>query len=482
MRQDGNRVIFYGVDNNDNQSEDWFSFIHPLHAMMLTFFKGCNPREMEINDFAQYFSLPFQEAEDIVCGYLNNHQKELHSNGNYYFFPKNVLLESDIAPQLVTNKYTVADFNIDGEPDLVSLRVHSPISINLELTMKCYVDCCYCYADRSIQKNGQMSTEEIIRLIKHAKSTGVLNFDINGGEVLMHPGIYDIITTLHECGYKPLISTKMPITREKLIKLKECGISKFQISLDSANEDILTRTIKAKPGYINAISKTLATASDLDINVDINVVLTKDNCNADVLIELFDFLRSFHCINTVRLNVCGFSIYKGATNYYAIRPSQKSVDEIEHLIQSDFSTKYTFEIRMAGYDKQCNYNSIQGKTEAFNRRALCTGNLRNIVILPNGDVTICEELYNNPNFIIGNVLHSSINDIWNSEKALNLFYSPCGVKSKSVCLKCDNYTNCRSRVGVCWKSVIMAYGETNWDYPDPRCPKAPQLYNEIYIK
>lgn len=43
-------------------------------------------------------------------------------------------------------------------------------------------------------------------------------------------------------------------------------------------------------------------------------------------------------------------------------------------------------------------------------------------------------------------------------------------------------TTFRSRVGVCWKTVLMAYGESNWDFPDPRCPKAPLPFNEIYIK
>lgn len=61
-------------------------------------------------------------------------------------------------------------------------------------------------------------------------------------------------------------------------------------------------------------------------------------------------------------------------------------------------------------------------------------------------------------------------------------YAPCGEKSTSTCIDCNVYSTCRSRVGVCWKSVLMAYGEANWDYPDPRCPKAPMPYNEIYIK
>lgn len=482
LRQDGNRVILYGDESDAYQSEDWFSFIHPFHAMMFSFFKGQKEYEHEIQDFAHYFSLSYDDAVAIVKGYTANERKDVYSNGNFYFFPKNVLLESDVPLELDANNYEISDFHVDGEPDLKSLRTHLPVSVNLELTMKCYVDCCYCYANRTIQKNGQMSTQEIISLIKNAKSLGVLNFDINGGEVLMHPGIYDIVSTLHKCGYKPLISTKKPVTYSELKKLKSCGVSKFQISLDSVNEEILEHTIKVRPGYIQAITKTLLDANSLQFKIGINVVLTKYNCKPDIIWELFDFLNQFSCIDMVRLNVCGFSIYKGAANYYRIRPSQDSVDVIEHLIQSSLCGKYAFKIGMSGYDKRCQFESLQGKNDAFKQRAICTGNLRNLVILPNGDVTICEELYDNPHFIIGNVLDSSLEDIWNGEKALKLFYSPCDEKSNSICHDCKVYTTCRSRVGVCWKSVLMAYGEENWDFPDPRCPKAPSPFNEIYIK
>lgn len=252
--------------------------------------------------------------------------------------------------------------------------------------------------------------------------------------------------------------------------------------MDSVNEAILERTIKAKPGYIQAITKTLFDACSLQFKISINVVLTKYNCYPNVILELFDFLNQFSCIDMVRLNVCGYSIYKGADYYYHIRPSQNNVNAIEELIQSNECAKYAFNIRMSGYDKQCLYESLQGKKDAFEQRAICTGNLRNIVILPNGDVTICEELYDNPHFIIGNILQSSLNEIWNGEKALKLFYSPCNEKSKSICRNCNTYAICRSRVGVCWKTVLMAYGEDNWDFPDPRCPNAPLPFNEIYIK
>lgn len=482
LRQDGNRVILYGNENNDYQSEDWFSFIHPYHAIMFSFFKGTKCFDEEVKDFADYFSLSIEESKNIAKSYINKSRKEVYSKGNIYYFPKNVLLEVEVPMNCIPNNYTANDFIVDGEPDMMSFRTLSPVAINLELTMKCFVDCCYCYANRAIQDSGQMSTAEVINLIRDAKASGVLSFDINGGEVLLHPGIYDIVSELHDCGYKPLISTKIPVTANELAKLKQCGVTKFQLSLDSVNDEILTRMVKAKSGYVHEIEKTLSAAVPMQLKVDINVVLTKYNSNPTVVIELLDFLNRFPCIDSVRFNVCGYAIYKGSKNYYKIRPSQSEIDVIEQFIRSDLSNKYPFSIRMSGYEKRCYYEIPEERKRAFEERAICTGNLRNMVILPNGDVTICEELYANPHFIIGNVLKSSINEIWNSEKALALFYAPCGKSSKSLCHTCDDYSNCRSRIGVCWKSVLMAYGEENWDYPDPRCPKAPLPFNEIYIR
>lgn len=482
LKQDGNRVILYGTENDEFQSDDWFSFIHPYHAIMFSFFKGEKESIYEIQEMADFFSLSYSEAEAIVHGYIYNKQRRLYASGRYYFFPNNVLLESKNKKSIKTNNYNPSDFTFNGEPDLSTFRTTSPISINLELTMDCYTDCCYCYANRRLINKRTMSTEEIVNFIYHAKQSGVLNFDINGGEVMKHPGIYTILDTLNNCGYHPLISTKMPLTSNQLKKLGNCGIKRFQISLDSINETILEHTIKVKHGYVVAIENTLKTADAQGFKVGINVVLTQYNCKPRIIKELLDFLQKFSCIDTVRLNVCGYSIYKKAENFYKIRPSQDSVNTIENLIKSDFTINYSFNIRMAGYDKENQYCCPSDRQEAFNNRAICTGNLRNIVVLPNGDVTICEELYDNPNFIIGNILDSSLDKIWNGEKALDLFYNPCNKDSESRCVRCEDLKNCRSSVGICWKTVLMAYGEENWDYPDPRCPKAPLPYNEIYIK
>lgn len=123
-------------------------------------------------------------------------------------------------------------------------------------------------------------------------------------------------------------------------------------------------------------------------------------------------------------------------------------------------------------------NEYKNQAE-FNGRNLCTGNVTGLIVLPDGKVTICEELYWNENFIIGDLTKNSIEEIWNSPKAKALFNLSRGeLPNNSFCNECPDFEKCRHRLGVCWKEVIACYGKENWGYPDPRCPLAPEMDKE----
>jgi len=101
-------------------------------------------------------------------------------------------------------------------------------------------------------------------------------------------------------------------------------------------------------------------------------------------------------------------------------------------------------------------------------------------ILPDGEVTICEQLYWNPNFIIGNVNENSISEIWNSPKSLALANMKIdNIQEKSRCRTCTLFQDCFDNRNRCWVDIIKAYGEENWDYPDPRCNKAPKMIFDL---
>lgn len=480
LRQDKMRVILVHQEYINDKGEEWFTFLHPLQAQMLSFFKGEESFEEELKQCAFFFHLSCETMSFLVRPFVNNEQWFClpQKNGQNSYFPKNVLI-TKTADTIRHTVYTPEDFPYQGEPDFSDYRLEYPAVVNMELTMKCYVDCCYCYANRNLQDTKLLSQSEILTFIQDAKDHGVLQIDINGGEVLLHPYIKDILKKLTDCNYYPLISTKMPIAREMIDYIKSLGISLIQISLDSAHPQTLAKMIKAKPSYLESISRTLADLSEAHLHTDINVVLTKHNSTLEEVTDLLSFLSRFTAVKAVKFNPCGFSLYKSDFSTYA--PSIQQIEQVESYIDALKADYPNIKISKSSFDRQSDYIE-ENKEVNFEKRAICTGNLRNVVVLPNGNVTICEELYDLPPFVIGNIKEHSLGEIWNSQKALSLFNFAFKPFSESPCYTCAERQSCRTTVGICWKTVLMAYGKGSWDYPDPRCPKSPAPDHVFYLE
>ncbi len=479
LRQDGNRVIILSQNESDWGVREWFSYIHPYQAMLLSFFKGREDAETEIARCAEFFNLSPEKIKAIISPFTDNVQwaASRKKDGSVVSFPQHTLLTiGDNSPLERDVYYEPSDFKFLGTPDYGTIRLAYPVSINMELTMRCYVDCCYCYANRNLADKSMMSKDEILGFIRQAKADGALSVDINGGEVLLHPHIKDILKELVDNGYKPLVSTKMPITPDMADYIQQLGIKRVQISLDTVNPDISREMVKSPVGYIDSLRKSLEHLSEIGLPTNINVVLTKHNSDYTEIRKLLDFASSFSAVKLVRFNMCGYSLYRpGYTDIALSTAKSEEITEYIHSLQTHYDS---LDIRSSGFDSEDVYACKS--QEKFNSRAICTGNTRGVVILPNGDVTICEELYDHPAFIIGNIRKNTLKEIWNSDKALSLFNMPLKSQSDSVCGQCESADACRKNEGVCWKTILMAYGMDNWDYPDPRCPKAPAPYHKFY--
>jgi radical SAM protein with 4Fe4S-binding SPASM domain len=112
----------------------------------------------------------------------------------------------------------------------------------------------------------------------------------------------------------------------------------------------------------------------------------------------------------------------------------------------------------------------------------CSANFSHMVSMPDGKVTLCEQLYWNPRFIIGDLSTQSIEEVWNSPRALELaFPKKSNFRDDSVCKKCSIFDTCYTTHNKCYADVLKAYGDENWDYPDPRCVYAPPFIHDLLI-
>lgn len=153
----------------------------------------------------------------------------------------------------------------------------------------------------------------------------------------------------------------------------------------------------------------------------------------------------------------------------------KIIDYLE-ILKREGSVKIHIPERPIGNIVSQNHSEINSQqVTQFFQRSFCSGLFSSLYILPDGNVTICEQLYWNKNFIIGNVIQHTLAEVWNSDRANAIFFiKQEDIPSDSLCHSCKQFEACRSVRQVCYREIIRKYGTDKWYYPDVNCPFAKQ--------
>ncbi|MDE7149506.1 MAG: radical SAM protein [Bacteroidales bacterium] len=451
-------------------------------AQMLSVFDGKRTMTECLSVLENRFELSRNDLQEILDRYIENREWINSEDESKCFLAlENMLIQKGDYERV--EYYKMEDFPMSGKADFSFRRNHGPVVAIFELTMRCYTDCVYCYADRRNHVETNLSTQEILDVIRQMKQIGVKDVSINGGEVLLHPDIKEILQEMVRCGYYPLISTKYPVEYEMLEFLHKIGITQIQISIDSINPDTLSSVLKVDKDYFEKIRHTMKLLDEMRFHWQTNTILTKYNSHLEKEVKpLFSFLTSFKHIRNIRSSEAGYSLYKTPEHYRAIKARAEDLHSIALYIDTLKDTFPSINFKSPNPMSESLFCGVNKKVD-FQERAICTGNEQALIVLPDGKVTICEELYWHPQFLIGDLRENTLAEIWNGKKALDLFYIQQNVISESSpCKLCHDFKECRHHKGVCWKMILQAYGMEQWDQADPRCPDALPLKNEIYYK
>lgn len=332
----------------------------------------------------------------------------------------------------------------------------------------CYTNCYYCYADKRRKVTCSIPLDRIVELIHEAKQLNVRTFDVIGGEFFLFKNWDKVLSELHKCGYHPYLSTKLPLNEPVVKKLAKMQIQDIQVSLDSLIAEHLTRSLDVKIDYIQKIKETITLLDKYNISIYIHTVLSKETESIEDIQSIYEFIKDVKNIAEWKIDKAGKSLYAN-TDYSKIEVNTTAVDKIATYIGT-IEDHAPFPIRAP---RPMTANQLIASKSTFNffDRGFCSGNYSSMFILPDGNVTMCEELYWIKRFHIGNVLNNSIQEIWNSESAFSLYHlKQESIPSDSLCSSCSDFVKCRSLKQVCYKEVIKHYGVSKWYYPDINCP------------
>ncbi|MCD8043827.1 MAG: radical SAM protein [Tannerellaceae bacterium] len=478
LRNDGDKIILSAKPPlNTYGLIGWQSSLHPLHAQILSFFTWDRSFSQNLELLSSFLKKDIKEVERLLLPYINNEEPfYVEWKGYKIKFPSRVLIEKSQA----NDKYTYPNllkenFVCKEELNLDSGRCNSiPLSITFMLTNKCMTRCTYCYADtRTVVKN-KLSTGRIRELIKEAAANQVVNIGLIGGEVFLHKDWHIIYKALIDDGFPSnMISTKCPVDEDIIAKLKFSNYKHpLQISLDSIDPDKLMKILQVDSIYIIRIMNGLKQLDKENIPYQIATVLTEQNSSIENIREMYEFLKHCVCLKRWEIRMAMHSIYIEKDKFTSIKTNKTNIENIFKYIEENIKGKAQFKISLGYSDLKKEYYYTKEGSSNF-QGAGCSALNNHMFVLPDGKVTICEQLYWNPHFIIGDLNYMSLQEVWNSPRALYFVnLSQQDIQENSNCNACTIFDKCIKGRNRCWADVIKAYGKDNWDYPDPRCKYA----------
>jgi pyrroloquinoline quinone biosynthesis protein E len=152
-----------------------------------------------------------------------------------------------------------------------------PYTLVAELTYKCPLRCGYCSNPLNLAAHSkELTTDDWLRVFTEAEALGVMGVNLTGGEPLLRRDLETLVARARELGlYTNLITSGVPLARERLVALKAAGLDHVQLSFQDSDPEASDRM-----AGVSAFDAKLAVAAwvrELALPLTINVVLHADN-------------------------------------------------------------------------------------------------------------------------------------------------------------------------------------------------------------
>ena len=152
--------------------------------------------------------------------------------------------------------------------------------LRVALTQRCNLNCIYCHheGECSQSDNGkkEITKEEIEDLLKVSKDLGIKKVRFTGGEPLLRKDVVEIIQIASKYMEDVSISTNGVLLCEKISELKEAGISRINVTLNTLNEETY-KSITGKNKLQDVLDGIGKTYDEKIFPIKVNMVVMQRN-------------------------------------------------------------------------------------------------------------------------------------------------------------------------------------------------------------
>ncbi len=315
-------------------------------------------------------------------------------------------------------------------------------SLTIEITSLCNEKCVHCYLpDIKRQKGGKMSMDKIKSVIDEYVSMNGLRIIFSGGEVLIHPDIFELMEYCLEKDLMVILqSNALLLDNDKIRRLKELRLFNLQISLYSTDE-MIHDSITGIKGSWKKTNRNIQKIVECDIPLMISCPIMKPNYQGyRDMVEYCNSLNVFCYTDYILMaqsDLC--------TENLSIRLNE---DEMSELIDEMLEVMPTYTETFSNLQKEEDLEKINF-TQRFKN---CSVLKNSLGIQVNGVAYPCPGWQD---MSLGNIYENTLHYIWyESPQTLQLR----GVRPSDIpyCSDCDKQNYC----DMC---MVYNYNENNGD-------------------
>ncbi|HVI47155.1 MAG TPA: radical SAM protein [Chitinophaga sp.] len=292
---------------------------------------------------------------------------------------------------------------------------------------------CLIWAKRPVV---HLPMEKIIEIMQSDCISKSTTIGLEGGEFLLHPQAFEILAWFHEHhpNFDLLSNCLQP---EKVIKaVREFPPKRLFLSLDGTRETY--KHMRGKDGY----DKVLSVISALHEECEISVMFTLSPYNSfDDLAHVMDVCNSYNI--DLRVGIYNNISYFDTVDQ-AHAPGSDGSGNNQNNAATTSAASAGFDIppeiieRLGDFDENLDFLLLYKYWQRGELKLPCYSIFDSVVVLPNGDVPICQNL----DVKLGNVYQKSLDDIFNSSVTI--------AAQKKFCKDCNG----------CWINFHRKYDVT----------------------
>lgn len=166
--------------------------------------------------------------------------------------------------------------------------------LRVSVTERCNFRCQYCMPEKPfswVPRENLLSYEDLFKFIKVSIDEGIKKVRITGGEPLLREGLDVFLKMIFD--YKNDIDLALTTNGFLLPKvaqrLKDAGLKRINISLDSLNEAIAAKI--AQKDVLKTVLEGIQAASDAGLKIKINCVPIK-GVNENDILDVLEFCKT----------------------------------------------------------------------------------------------------------------------------------------------------------------------------------------------